>query len=156
MVEACIGIRVLDFTRGGAGPAAVALLADFGAQVFKISPPECGSVECTRLTHGEKRLIVDLASDEGLDIARCLVSTADVAVFSEPPERLARLGLDAGSALALNPRLIHTWMQSCPHDDDEDALEGLTAAGAIAGAILERRRSGVGRALVVEGVPAEA
>ena len=73
------GIRVLDFTRVLAGPAASLALADLGAEVFKIEPP--GSGDETRsfppfrdgeshyflsINRGKKSIVVDLKSDAGV------------------------------------------------------------------------------------------
>ena len=76
------GIRVLDFTRVLAGPSAALALADLGAEVLKIEPPETGDE--TRLfppfrdgvshyflsvNRGKKSMVVDLKTPEGLAIA---------------------------------------------------------------------------------------
>jgi formyl-CoA transferase len=153
MDQACAGIRVLDFSYGAAAPIAGALVAEFGAEVFRVSPPQCCDASrqdtAPRLTDGEKRLLVDLGSERGCAIARCLVSTADVALFSDPKERLARIGLDAVAARVLNPRLIHATMTSAHGALSGSWVDqGRRAASMIAAAVQRRGASGCGQTLV--------
>src|SRR3546814_19138204 len=77
------GVRVLDFTRVLAGPAASLALADLGAEVLKIEPP--GSGDDTRTfppfrdgeshyflsgNRGKKSIVIDLQSEAGVVLAR--------------------------------------------------------------------------------------
>jgi len=114
MAGAFAGLRILDFTQGIAGPMATMLLADFEADVIKVEPP-AGD----RLKHhpgyitwnrNKRRISLDLESYAGRSEALDLLSTADAAVFDTLPGELDRLGLDAASAAALNPGLLHVWM----------------------------------------------
>ena len=106
------GIRVLDCSQGLSGPMAAMLLADFGAEVLKLEPPEGdrasaapGFVAWNRNKH---RLTLDLATER----ARFdeLLAGADVAMFDHGPTALASLGLQAETLTAANPRLIHLWV----------------------------------------------
>lgn len=114
------GIRVLDFTRVLAGPAASLALADLGAEVFKIEPP--GSGDETRsfppfrdgeshyylsVNRGKKSLIVDLKTDAGVALARDLAAKCDVLIENYRPGVMDRLGLGYETLSAINPRLIY-------------------------------------------------
>ncbi|MCK9518468.1 MAG: CoA transferase [Dehalococcoidia bacterium] len=107
-------LRIVDFSQGVGGPLATMLFADLGADVLKVEPPagdrakdEPGYLCWNR----NKRLTtLDLHTYEGLREARRLVAAADVAVFDVLPGELERLGLDATTCLAANPRLIHAWL----------------------------------------------
>lgn len=114
------GIRVLDFTRVLAGPAAALALADLGAEVIKVEPP--GSGDETRnfpplrdgeshyflsVNRGKKSIVIDLKSPDGLAIARDLAAKCDILVENYRPGVMDRLGLGYETLSALNPGLIY-------------------------------------------------
>ncbi len=107
---------VLDLTIARAGPTAVRLLADWGANVIRIEPPpekDRGSVTGRRqgsdeqnLHRNKRSLCVDLKSEEGLKILRQLVERADVVVENFRASVKKRLGLTYEQLSAINPRII--------------------------------------------------
>ncbi len=108
------GLRVLDVSQGLAGPMAVMMLADFGAEAIKVEPPggdrdkdKPGYLAWNR---GKARTALDLDAAEGLAALNDLLSGADVAVFDHAPGRLEPLGLDSASLTERHPRLIHLWV----------------------------------------------
>src|SRR5882672_4603898 len=85
------GIRVLDLTRVLAGPAASLALADLGAEVLKVEPPDGGDE--TRLfppfrageshyflsvNRGKKSIVVDLKTEAGVALVRDLAARSDI------------------------------------------------------------------------------
>lgn len=108
------GVRILDFTRGVAGPMAAMLLGDFDADVVKIASPD-GEPEALRpaglvLNRNKQVLTLDLDRVADRGRARELAARADVALFDHAPGELEALGLDAESLRAGNPGLVHAWM----------------------------------------------
>lgn len=114
------GVRVIDFTRVLAGPAASLALADLGAEVFKIEPPGTGDETRTfppirdgeshyylAVNRGKKSIVVDLKSEEGLALVKDLAARCDVLVENYRPGVMDRLGLDYETMKAINPRLIY-------------------------------------------------
>jgi crotonobetainyl-CoA:carnitine CoA-transferase CaiB-like acyl-CoA transferase len=114
------GLRVLDFTRVLAGPSAALALADLGAEVLKIEPPETGDE--TRLfppfrdgvshyflsvNRGKKSIVLDLKTPEGLAIAQDLADRSDILLENYRPGVMDRLGLGYEALAARNPRLIY-------------------------------------------------
>lgn len=114
------GVRVLDFTRVLAGPAASLALADLGAEVIKIEPP--GSGDETRgfppvregeshyflaVNRGKKSIVVDLKSAEGVALVKDLAAKCDVVVENYRPGVMDKLGLGWDVLRAINPRLIY-------------------------------------------------
>ena len=108
------GVRVVDFSQGVAGPMATMLLADFGADVIKVEPPDGdrlrGHPGYWCWNRNKRRVRLDLARLEGRQTARQLIASADVVVFDSPPGELDRVGLDAYSLLAEHPELLHVWL----------------------------------------------
>lgn len=114
------GVRVIDFTRVLAGPAASLALADLGAEVFKIEPPGTGdetrsfppirdgeSHYYLSVNRGKKSIVVDLKSPEGLALVKDLAARCDVLVENYRPGVMDRLGLGWEELHAINPRLIY-------------------------------------------------
>ena len=107
---------VLDLTVARAGPTAVRLLADWGADIIRVEPPppkDRGSVTGRRRAadeqnlHRNKRSVcLDLKHPEGAAILRKLVERADVVVENFRSEVKERLGLDYASLARINPGII--------------------------------------------------
>ncbi len=116
-------LKVLDLSQGLAGPICAKILADFGADVIKVEPPEGDAARAMAPHHGdephpEKSLIYLLANlnkrgvrlniedAEGRALLRELARQTDVIVESFKPGYLAALGLDYAALSRENPRLI--------------------------------------------------
>jgi crotonobetainyl-CoA:carnitine CoA-transferase CaiB-like acyl-CoA transferase len=114
------GIRVLDFTRVLAGPAASLALADLGAEVLKIEPPGTGdetrsfppfregeSHYFLSVNRGKKSIVVDLKTAAGVALVKELAAKSDVLVENYRPGVMDRLGLGYEALSVINPRLIY-------------------------------------------------
>ncbi len=114
------GIRVLDFTRVLAGPAASLALADLGAEVIKIEPPGSGDETRTfppfrdgeshyyiSVNRGKKSIVVDLKSVEGVKLVTELAAECDILVENYRPGVMDRLGLGYEALSSVNPGLIY-------------------------------------------------
>ncbi len=114
------GVRILDLTRVMSGPYATAMLADIGAEVIKVELPGIGddarhfgpyvddvSAYFCLLNRGKKSLAIDLKAPEGVALVRRIAAGADVVVENFRPGVMARLGLDAATLRAANPRLVY-------------------------------------------------
>jgi CoA:oxalate CoA-transferase len=113
------GLRVLDFSTTIAGPHCTRMLADLGAEVIKIEaadgetmrirPPVrngCSSV-FGQLNAGKKSIVLNLKSQEAIDVIRRLVKDADILVENFRPGVMRRLKLDYVSLQPLNPKLVY-------------------------------------------------
>jgi crotonobetainyl-CoA:carnitine CoA-transferase CaiB-like acyl-CoA transferase len=114
------GVRVLDFSRVLAGPAASLALADLGAEIIKVEPPGSGddtrtfppfsdghSVYFLGINRGKKSIVIDLKSADGLALARDLAAKCDILIENYRPGVMDRLGLGYESLAATNPGLIY-------------------------------------------------
>jgi len=117
-VDALEGIRILDLTRGIAGPLGVLLLAEHGADVIKVEPPGGDAFrdrpEYRVWDRSRRSVVLDLKSAAGKEQFLQLVSTADVLVESFRPGALAALGLDYDSLAADFPRLVYLSVTGYP------------------------------------------
>jgi crotonobetainyl-CoA:carnitine CoA-transferase CaiB-like acyl-CoA transferase len=115
------GLLVVDFTRVVAGPACTQTLADFGAEVIKIENPDGGddtrayehaeiggeSAAYLSLNRSKRGIALDLAVPEAREVARELISRADVVVENFSASVMERFGLDYASVAPTNPRLVY-------------------------------------------------
>jgi CoA:oxalate CoA-transferase len=113
------GIRVLDFSIMLAGPYCARLLADVGADVIKIEPPEGDDMRLRtpvrdghsayfgQLNAGKRSLALDLKSTEAIRLVHRLVAETDILVENFRPGVMDRLGLGYEALREINPRLIY-------------------------------------------------
>ena len=109
--QACDGIRVLDFSRGMGGAIATMMLADNGADVIKIEPPggapERQMPAFLQWGRGKRSVVLDLKTSEGVEAARKLAATADVALENFRPGVADRIGIGYGELSKENPGLVY-------------------------------------------------
>jgi crotonobetainyl-CoA:carnitine CoA-transferase CaiB-like acyl-CoA transferase len=125
MEQALAGFRVLDFGHYIPGPYAAMLLAEQGAEVIKIEPPEGDPMRSEKgfvvLNRSKKGMVLDLKKDEGKKIARALIKEADVVIENFKPGRADHLGIGYGTVKGLNPRAVYCsisgYGQSGPYRD---------------------------------------
>jgi len=113
------GVRVLDLTQAMAAPYCTLTLASMGADVTKIEPPggeetRRGSVQrhghsgtFIAMNTGKRSLVVDLKTEEGVQIVRRLATAADVFVQNYRPGAASRLGVAWEQLRTVNPALIY-------------------------------------------------
>ena len=110
------GIRVVEFSHTVMGPSCGVILADLGAEVIKVEPPEG---EPTRRSAGfasgffpyfnrnKRSLNADVKSEAGRALVLELLAGADVLIENYAPGTMDRLGLGYDALAADNPRLIY-------------------------------------------------
>ena len=113
------GLRVLDFSIMLAGPYCTRLLADVGAEVIKIEPPEGDDMRLRaplrdgysayfgQLNAGKRSLALDLKNAEAIRLVHRLVAETDIVVENFRPGVMDRLGLGCEALRDINPRLIY-------------------------------------------------
>lgn len=110
------GLQVLDLTIARAGPTAVRLLADWGANVTRVEPParkDRGSVTGRRrgadeqnLHRNKRSLCLDLKTPQGAEVLQLLIKRSDVVVENFRSVVKERLGLTYERLKKINPRII--------------------------------------------------
>ena len=147
------GLIVLDLSRILAGPYATQMLADLGAEVWKVESPwgddtrrwgppfqEGESAYFLSTNRGKKSLAVNLKDPRGQQIVRRLAERADVLVENFKAGDLARYGLDYPSLAEVNPRLVYasitgfgqTGLRAAEPGYDA-ALQGMTGIMSVTG-----------------------
>ena len=113
-------ITVCDLTQNLAGPYSSQILADLGADVIKIEPPGgdlarawgppfWGSESALYLSanRGKKSIILDLKSEDGLEVLHRIARASDVFTQASRPGVSKRLGFDYESIRALRPDVVY-------------------------------------------------
>jgi CoA:oxalate CoA-transferase len=120
MAKPLAGIRVIELANFIAGPLAGTLLADMGADVVKIEPPQGDmgratppirngeSVSFVALNRNKRSLVLDLKQPQAIEVLLKLAGKSDVFLEAYRPGALDKLGLGADAVKAVHPRIIYT------------------------------------------------
>jgi formyl-CoA transferase len=152
------GVRVLDVSQVMAGPYACMLLADLGADVIKIEPPDGGdqtrgamgfkmkgadSMGFLNMNRNKRSVTLDLKSESGKQVLYRMVKEADIVVENYRPGVMKRLGTDYETLSALNPKLVYVsisgfgqsgpWSQRPGFDLMAQAMSGIMSVTGYPG-----------------------
>jgi crotonobetainyl-CoA:carnitine CoA-transferase CaiB-like acyl-CoA transferase len=120
------GVKVVELSMYAFAPACAAVLADWGADVIKIVPPDKAdpmmgkkvigglpdkdvpiAMMWEQLNRGKRCIGLDVASDESRAVMKRLLEEADVFVVNLLPDARKRFGIDVDEVRVINPRLIY-------------------------------------------------
>ena len=144
------GISIVDMTTVLMGPYATQILADYGAEVVKVEPPDGdimrhgGPMRNPRMgpmylqaNRNKRSVVLDIKTAGGRDVLLRLCARADVFICNVRPAALSRLGLAPKAIRAANPRLVHVSLigygEGGPYSGRpayDDLIQGLAAIPA--------------------------
>ena len=144
------GIRVVDMTTVLMGPYATQILADYGADVIKVEPPDGdimrhgGPMRNPRMgpmylqaNRNKRSVVLDIKTAGGRAVLLRLCRRADVFLCNVRPAALRRLGLSPKAFRTANPRLVHVSLigygEGGPYSGRpayDDLIQGLAAIPA--------------------------
>ncbi len=132
MNKALEGIRVIDLSHVLAAPTATMFLADLGAEVIHVEPPQgddareygpfAGTPGKNRsgyfisLNRNKKSLVLNLKSEKGRNILRQMIGVSDVLVENLRPSTMKKMGFGWEEIQRINPRLIYASISGFGHD----------------------------------------
>ncbi len=132
MEGALKGIRVIDLSHVLAGPTATMILADLGAEVIHVEPPQGDDAReygpfmsevgknhsgyFISLNRNKKSIVLNLKHEKGKGILRQLVKISDVIVENYRPGTMRSLGFDWEEIQRMNPRIIYASISGFGHD----------------------------------------
>ena len=145
------GIRVVDASAVLMGPYCSQWLADLGAEVIKVEPPEGDSTRQTGpaaepgmaavflgANRGKRSVVIDLKQAGGREAMQALIATADVFMHSMRPQKLDAVGLAPGPLCAAHPRLVYAGLtgfsEAGPYGGQpayDDIIQGLSGLAAL-------------------------
>ena len=147
------GLRVLDLTLARAGPTCVRHLADWGAEVIRIEPPENTGEDIGGARHGpdfqnlhrNKRAIrLNLKTDAGRKAFLRLAADADVIVENMRAEVKHRLCIAYDDVRAINPRIVYGSISGFGQDGPYGARAGV-----------DQIAQGMGGLMSITGLPGQ-
>jgi crotonobetainyl-CoA:carnitine CoA-transferase CaiB-like acyl-CoA transferase len=143
------GIRIVDLTSMISGPVATMMLADQGADVIKIEPPDGDLVRLLgpnragltatfiSANRSKRSMALDLKQESGMQVLQRLLATADVFVQNFRPGAIERMGLGEDAVRAIRPDIVYVsisgfgeagpYAQKRVYDPVIQALSGLAA-----------------------------
>lgn len=146
-------LTVLDLTSTFLGPYCAVLLAQMGARVIKIEPPEGDIIRYVaderhsglgpaflNFNRGKESVVLDLVSDAGRAALDLLIDTADVVLHNMRPGAMRKLRIDPDTVLARNPRVVYChavgYGSEGPYRDEpayDDVVQGVSGLAAVQG-----------------------
>jgi len=115
------GVRVVDLTAMVMGPYCTQIMADMGADVIKVEPPDGDNTRYisvgpapgmsgvfVNVNRGKRSVVLDLRSDAGKAALRGLIAHADVFIHSMRSKAIAKLGFSYEDVAAVHPAIIYT------------------------------------------------
>jgi CoA:oxalate CoA-transferase len=132
METALEGIRVIDLSHVLAGPTATMILADLGAEVIHIEPPQgddareygpfVDRIDKNRsgyfisLNRNKKSMVLNLKEKKGKEILRELIGVSDVIVENFRPGTMKALGFSWEEVRQINPKIIYASISGFGHE----------------------------------------
>ncbi|MDQ2627079.1 MAG: CoA transferase [Actinomycetota bacterium] len=115
------GVRVVDLTTMVMGPYCTQIMADMGADVIKVEPPEGDATRYisagpapdmsgvfVNVNRGKRGIVLDLRTAEGKAAMTALIAGADVFIHSMRAKAITKLGLGYDEVAAINPAIVYT------------------------------------------------
>ncbi len=118
------GIRIVEFASSIAGPSATMILAQLGADVVKVEPPDGDdarawpphvgdrSIVFRQMCAGKRGIVLDLKQAEGVALALDIADTAAVVLQTMRPGVADRIGIGEATVRARNPDVIYVDMNA--------------------------------------------
>ena len=130
------GLKIVEMSGLGPCPLAGQLLADLGAQVTIVDRASASELAGGVNRRGKRSIILNLKSEEGIEIALKLVGASDALIEGYRPGVMERLGLGPEPCLQTNPALVYGRMTGWGQDGPNAQMAGhdinyLSITGAL-------------------------
>ncbi|MBU8819090.1 CoA transferase [Mycolicibacterium goodii] len=115
------GVRVIDLTAMVMGPYCTQIMADMGADVVKVEPPQGDNTRYisvgpapglsgvfVNVNRGKRGIVLDLQTEKDKANLRDLIADADVFIHSMRAKAVAKLGFGYDDVSSINPRIVYT------------------------------------------------
>ena len=143
------GLRVVEYAQYVAGPFAGMLLADLGADVIKVEPPDGDAWRRYEpfapgqsryfygLNRNKRSVVIDLKTEDGVRASTSLIRSCDAVLHNFPPDRALRFGLDRAAVRECNPDAVWCCVSALGSDGPQSSLTAFDlVAQAMSGLLL--------------------
>ena len=143
------GLRVVEYAQYVAGPFAGMLLADLGADVIKVEPPDGDAWRRYEpfapgesryfygLNRNKRSVVIDLKTEDGVRASTSLIRSCDAVLHNSPPDRALRFGLDRAAVRECNPDAVWCCVSALGSDGPQSSLTAFDlVAQAMSGLLL--------------------
>ena len=152
------GYRIIDVAQVISGPMATRILADQGAEVIKVEPPEGDilrhmggpkglSPTFATINRSKRSVVLNLKNPDGLAVLHRMVAGADVFIQNSRPGIAERMGMGEEALRALNPSLIYVSISGFGHEGPfshkrvyDPLIQGMSSLSEIQGGRGEKPR----------------
>ena len=146
-------LTVVELTSTFLGPYCAVLLAQLGARVVKVEPPEGDIIRYVgderhsglgpaflNFNRGKESVVLDLVSPAGRQTLDLLIDRADVFLHNMRPAAMRKLRIDPDTVLERNPGLVYChavgYGSGGPYRDEpayDDVVQGASGLAAVQG-----------------------
>jgi crotonobetainyl-CoA:carnitine CoA-transferase CaiB-like acyl-CoA transferase len=146
-------LTVVELTSTFLGPYCAVLLAQMGARVVKVEPPEGDIIRYVaderhsglspaflNFNRGKESVVLDLVCPAGREALDLLIDQADVVLHNMRPAAMRKLRIDPDTVLARNPRVVYChavgYGSGGPYRDEpayDDVVQGVSGLAAVQG-----------------------
>jgi len=150
------GLKVVELSTVLAGPYCAMVLADLGADVIKVEPPEGDATRgygppwlgpaavggervatyFLSVNRNKRSLRLDMRREEGREVGRRLIGRSDVLIENFRPGGLDRLGFSQADLAALNPQLVQLSITGYGADGPDAARPGYDFVAQAVGGLM--------------------
>jgi crotonobetainyl-CoA:carnitine CoA-transferase CaiB-like acyl-CoA transferase len=151
-MEALEGIRVIDVSQYLSGPRCTQILADLGAEVIKVEPPQGEALRILMafnpktergysvINRNKKGITLNIFTEKGAEILKKLVQKADVFVENYTPGVLDRYGIGYKALSEVNPSLIYGSISGFGYTGPYSFRQAFDIIGQATGGIMDAMR----------------
>jgi CoA:oxalate CoA-transferase len=146
------GIRVIDVSQYLSGPRCTQILADLGAEVIKVEPPQGEALRILMafnpdtergysvINRNKKGITLNIFTEKGAEILKKLVQKADVFVENYTPGVLDRYGIGYKALSEVNPSLIYGSISGFGYTGPYSFRQAFDIIGQATGGIMDAMR----------------
>lgn len=128
--QALAGVRVLDMAQVLAGPTVTRILAEYGAEVIKVNSLVDRQLAMHLYTNSGKRsIMLDLKTEEGMDVFRRLSKDADVIVQNFTRGVADRMGIGEQAVRTYHPDVVYVSISAFGHEGYRGGWRGREQLG---------------------------
>ncbi len=123
------GLRIVDMSQVLAAPSGVRILAELGADVIRVNPPESWLIGHLQFNSGKRSVLLDVTKPEGRDALLRLVEGADIFAHNLRDDAALRIGVDEAVLRRVQPDVVYATVSAYGEPGDRSDYRGWEPIG---------------------------